>query len=174
MNEGIPRPLLALAGIVVLAAAFIGVKDYFQKPRETQPTASASPLVAQSNPTTVAKKAGSTKLRRARISSAGNAANTPGFAADNTENSSTSEESGEAGSETSNDYAQRTLAQAARDGADAAMEGQTRQGGEIDARMVRLLFSPPKCVPLPNLVISGDVDAPYYENWAREYSCRLR
>lgn len=171
MNEGIPRPLLVLAGIVVLAAVFVGVKDYFQKPRETQPTASASPSVTPSNTTTVAKKAGSTKLRRVRISSTGNAANTSDSAADDIEGRSSSKESGEAGSETSDDYAQSTVAQAARDGAEAAME---RQGDEINAKIVRLLFSPPKCVPLPNLVINGDVDAPYYENWAREYSCRLR
>lgn len=25
------------------------------------------------------------------------------------------------------------------------------------------------CLPLPNLTKPGDVDAPYYENWAREY-----
>jgi hypothetical protein len=27
------------------------------------------------------------------------------------------------------------------------------------------------CVPLPNLTKPRDVDAAYYQNWAREYSC---
>jgi hypothetical protein len=30
---------------------------------------------------------------------------------------------------------------------------------------------PARCSPLPNSTKADDVDAPYYQNWAREYGC---
>jgi len=176
MNEGIPRPLLTLTAIVVLGAVSVGIKDYFQKPKEAQPTASAVLSVAQSNAASVPKKNSSPKLRRARMSAlAANAANT-GHSAEDTEKPFISQQSGEANAKAliANDYAPNTVgAHAARDQADAAKDLRTRVGNELKANVVVSAFSRPQCIPLPNAVRRGDVDAPYYENWAQEYSCQI-
>lgn len=178
MKEGIPRPVLALAAIVALVVVSIAIKDYFQKPKEAQSVASTSPSDAQSNAKAAAKKINSTKHRRVRTSAlAENSVNTAYPAADDIEKPAIDRQSvgaDNAGS-TLNQYAENAAAdQASHADTDAAVEGHTRPGDVVKAKLVKFVFSAPKCVPLPNLVMRQDVDAPYYENWAREYSCQLR
>ena len=178
MNEGIPRPLLALAAIVVLAAISLGIKDHFQPSKEAQDMASANPSAA-SSAAAVPKKIDSAKLRRVRIS--GLRANPPATAqsaTDGIERQSVSVNYTKADAEAFivNNHAWNTvgLVHAAHDQADATTDSRTRLGKELNAKIVKASLSAPKCVPLPNSVMHGDVDAHYYENWAREYSCQLR
>ena len=176
MNDGIPRPLLALTAIVFLAALYVGVRDYFQKPREAQPTASAVVAVAQSNATSVPKKTRSPRLRRVRMSAmAANAAN-PAHSAEDTEKPFISQQSSVADAkQIGSDYAPNSEGvQAAHDKAEAAEDRPVIVGYGLRTSIVVSAFSVPQCIPLPNSVMREDVDAPYYENWAREYSCHLR
>jgi hypothetical protein len=172
MNEGIPRSLLTLTAIVALAAVSVGIKDYFQKMKEAQPTASVAPSKAASGP----KNASSAKLRRVRMSAlAADAANIA-HSAEDTEKPFISQQSSEADAKALivKDHAPNTRgAQAAHDQADATDRG-TRLGNELKTNVVGSAFSVPRCMPLPNSVMQGDVDAPYYENWAQEYSCQLQ
>jgi hypothetical protein len=52
-----------------------------------------------------------------------------------------------------------------RDDEEAAMEQNTGVRKKLDMTKC--------CMPLPNLTKPGDVDATYYGNWAREYSCLI-
>ena len=179
MNEGIPRPLLALAAIVVLAAISLGIKDHFHPSKEAQAMASANPSVAASSAAAVPKKIDSAKLRRVRVSGLrANPPDTAQSATDGIERQSVSVNYTKADAEAFivNNHAWNTvgLAHAAHYQADATMDSRTRLGKELNAKIVKASLSAPQCVPLPNSVMHGDVDAHYYENWAREYSCQLR
>jgi hypothetical protein len=145
----ITRLLLALIGIVVIGAIFIGIKGYVQQQQEAKPPASTStPGIDHSTPKTVPKKTTSVKTRRARTSATD--ADAPGTTiplpvADYMEKTVTSDEFAKAGAK----------ARAAHDEVEAAKDQNNR-----------ICHYPP---PLPNGTKPGDVDAVYYYNWSREY-----
>jgi len=148
----ITRLLLALTGIVVIGAIFIGIKDYVKQQQEAKPRASTStPSIDHSNAKTVPKKTTSVKTRRARTSATD--ADAPGTTltlpvadyADYMEKPVISEEFAKAGAK----------AKAAHDEVQAAKDQNNR-----------VCHYPP---PLPNGTKTADVDAAYYYNWSREY-----
>lgn len=153
MREGIPRPLLALTAVVVVAAICLGVRDYVQK-KQASPTASTSTAV-QPNAIGLPKKATSAKTRRVRISA--------------TEANMLATESAK------NDIAPDTVsAEGVHGEAEVTTERNNRVGDERDKKdkkIARPASSTPRCLPLPNLTKLTDADALYYENWAREYEC---
>ena len=162
MSDPLPRWLLALTAIIAIVAICIGVKDYVQK-KATPPTSAAS--VVDSTPTTRSKKATSKRTgQRARSSNARAAATQ--LAADKTEKPLACEELANtsanavfaAGSE-----ANTVAAQTAQDDDAAAPGGSAPTRNQLDS------FAMHGCLPLPNQTKPGDVDAPYYWNWARTY-----
>lgn len=173
MNEGIPRPLLVLTVIIVLAAIFLGIKDHFQKPPYRPP--GADPVSAKPNITAPIKQTNSTKARISRL-----AKNSSTIAYPTTNDIEQQRISG-----TYSDADAKALmvshasnpvgsVQTGRIQANAATDARSRLGDEINTKIVKARLSEPQCIPLPNSVVHGDVDAPYYENWAKEYSCHLR
>lgn len=178
------RFLILLAGIVAIAAMSVGIKDYLQE-KEAKPATTSTPAVAHSNTTRIRKKTASGKTRQARMSAThANASATEQAAADNntaannSEKPLTSEEFLKAGGNAVLviDNARNTgRTQSARDEADAATERTNRAREELNTLAACETATPglcaTKCLPLPNLTKPGDVDAFYYENWAREYSC---
>jgi hypothetical protein len=151
MPETVPRLLVVITGIVAVLATVVGVRDYVGRKETAKPPASASSTtVAQSIPGTVRRKTASAKTRRARMSAT--EANTPaGLAATDTEKPIISEES--AKHDVVHDTPKNVRVQLAHYEVNAA-----------------LLLA---CLPLPNSTKPGDVDATYYQDWAREYGCRV-
>lgn len=56
---------------------------------------------------------------------------------------------------------------------DAVMRRSERVRSRLNSRRDKQALSPPSCVPLPNGTDAADVDAHYYQSWAREYSCPI-
>ena len=54
---------------------------------------------------------------------------------------------------------------------DAAEEAIDRAAMERNNRVRSKFDTMTTCVPLPNGTKPGEVDAAYYEGWAREYGC---
>jgi hypothetical protein len=188
MNEGIPRPLLVLTVVVVLAAIFLGIKDHFRKPIYAPP---APNPIAASDIANLPKKVESTKAkpaRKVRSATKSSLSGAESAAEDIEEQRITGTYSDAdarallvAGHARHAGHASNLLGSVkdAREQADAAVDANTTAGTDIrtedkkDTKIVKARFSEPQCVPLPNSVVPGDVDAPYYENWAKEYSCHL-
>ena len=148
-----PRPLIALTAVVVVMAIFVGIKDYVQGD-QAKPLAS-TPTAVQSNALSLPRKTTSAKTKPTRISAA--ELNVPTTATAKTT--------------VENDNAPKTLgAQAAHDEVEPAMDRNNRVRNELDSNIA---LSPPDCLPLPNGTKLEDVDAPYYKNWAKEYSCQF-
>lgn len=170
MPESLPRPLLVLTAIVAAVALFIGVRDYLDQKKEaklptTTPTVEQENVKAHSNN----KKTASAKGRRAHISSseinrAERAANSP----DQLRKQMARDEVFNADENAVIVLDTRLSASQAQSGRGRSGSGQNRdRQGQGDFETV---FAPGSaCMPLPNLTKPGDVDAPYYQNWAREY-----
>ena len=151
-----PRLLLALTVITAIGAISLGIKDYVQQHKEAKPPAStSSPTDVHSNAITAQKKTTSAKTRNTRMSATEANAATPQAAAADTELAVISE-----------DDTVRERPKAAHDEVEAAMDRNNR---------VRNTARPAAaaCLPLPNWTKLTDVDAAYYKNWAREYSCLI-
>ena len=164
MPDPLPRWLLALAGIVALVAICVGIKDYVQrKDADSQASALTSAVV---NPAPVArhKKTTSAKTKQTRgpaneLSSRSDTS----LAANGTEKPLVSAEFATlSGNEAS---LLGSGPEAASDQAEAAAMDE-----DYRVRNHSAVFpGSSACLPLPNLTQPGDVDAPYYENWAKEY-----
>lgn len=171
MPDGIPRSVLALTGIVAIVAISVGIKDYMQPKRATTPE-SANAQVATADAAT-SKSSTSTKKSRASSSSATKVAN-----AKNAQKAGVEEtyDYGDASprvlvaSVQSSTAKNRSQSAAAVDGNDSAMDGNEQ--GWPQNKAAANAFSATGCLPLPNLTAGGDVDAYYYQNWAREYCGR--
>jgi len=172
MTETMPRSLLALTGIVALIAISVGIKDYVQQPKQAKPpTNMSTPTAVQSN--AEPKKTTSAKTRHSRMSAREANAHAPAqTAADNMEKPLTSEEFADSGAAiVVIGNAPNTVG--APDKGEAALDRNNRVSNELNTRISRSAVSAPQCLPLPNLIKSGDVDASYYRNWAREYLCGI-
>src|SRR5579864_4960701 len=165
MTEGVPRFMLVLAAIVAIVAISVGIRDH-AKPQEIKvPTITSTPTLADSN---LRKKSTSAKTRRRPTpATEGNDRTTSGPPQVIWKSPFT-----KAGAKATgvNDAPNTLRAQAANDEREAAL-GRGNRVNELDPKTAKLPASDPKCVPLPNLTGTGDVDAYYYQNWAREYWC---
>lgn len=164
MMETIPRPLLVLTAIIVLVAVSVGVKDYMRG-KEATPEAHTSDAF-QSDGTSIPKSTNPAKTKQARMSvtktNIRQAEQEDQLNADGTGKPIVSKEFLKKSAST----VQPITAQL--DGPDL----NTRN--EHDKKPAKPTFSVPDCVPLPNGTAAADADAPYYENWAAEYSCVFR
>jgi len=177
MSESLPRPLLALAVVVAAGALFLGIKDYVQQKNPKPTTSTSTPTVVDSSTRAVQKKTTSPKAKRARMS--GTEADAPTktqATADDTEKPLIRKESPNSGSKEVLANNNESNAEAAAHEDQQTAIGQNNNGVHKDQpNKASDIFKPdlstPKCVPLPNVTSPADVDAPYYQNWAREYSC---
>lgn len=149
--------LLALTGIVAVGAITLGIRDYIHQ-KNTKPAAGAStPAIVQSNAITASKKNNSAKTKPARVGSGANSSATAEALADDTEKALISKE-----------FSGTESAQATHDEVEAAMDRNNRP-----RKAARPETGLPHCMPLPNGTRPEDVDARYYKDWAKEYSCQL-
>jgi len=169
MPETLPRPLLVLVAIVAIVVVVIGVKDYIQ--RQSKATPSDTPSSTVVNPKAIkAKKTTSAKTKRAGTSAteahlAAKAQAVP----DDMEKPFISQEFANAGTNAivvMDNGLNTVRTQAVHDQLEPAMDRNNRVRNEVETITKHGLSS---CLPLPNMTKPGDVDAPSYENWAREY-----
>jgi hypothetical protein len=175
MPEGLPRIVVVLTAIVAFFAIFLGVKDYFQPRTETKTSASTTAATAaQPDAKDAHKKNALAGTRRKRSSGK----DVKPVAAD---------QAGEDESESllAPTVANSTLlvvkdnalhaAPGAGNGEQAAMNADDGVQKKLNPKVGKptTIAVSPECLPLPNMTGPGDVDAPYYRNWAREYSCQL-
>ena len=153
MVEGIPRLLLALAVIVAVGTISLGIKDHFQ---QKNAKSTSTPTADQSDAIVGPKKL-SDKTRASRISSAQANVRARAQAHDDVEKPIIRGLSGRA-------------SQAAQ-GEAAAMNEHNLVPNGREGKPPRPASSGAHCLPLPNTTNLTDVDASYYRNWAREYSC---
>lgn len=155
------RFLVALIGIVAVVAISVGIKDYVKQQGKAKPPASTStPTVVDSNAITVPKQTTSAKTRQARMSATeANAPATAQAAADEILEKRLNKEFADT---------VRENPKAAHDELEAAMDRNNRV-----RNTARPALLPAQCLPLPNGTKLRDVDATYYKNWAREYSCLI-
>jgi len=160
MPETVPRSLVVITAVIAILAAFVGVRDYMGRKETAKPLASASSTTAvQSNSGTAKKKTASAKTRRTRGASAeANAATGPASA--DVQKATIGENS------VKSDVVR---------GASASMipDKSTNTRAQLADNDVNAAFSL-ACLPLPNSTKPGDVDANYYQDWAKEYGCRLK
>lgn len=177
MPETLPRPLIALTVIVAAIAIYTGVKDHYDQKKQ----AAAATTISEADAS--AKHDGSTKKIHSRKTKGSRRAEAVAVA------SGATKKSGADAPASGNDiahqlvrdeYAQASALAKAGTGSEqdaAETDGQQEQAGgmqdrkrkgsrEFDASLS------PECLPLPNMTKPGDVDAPYYENWAKEYCGR--
>jgi cytoskeletal protein RodZ len=177
MPEEIPRPLIVLAAIVALVAVIVGVKDYVSGRKEANPSATTSaPATVQPNPANtknVSKKpkTSSGEARRPRRSSPdANAAATAQAGTDDLNKPLISDRANNGAEGTVvADAANTAAAQAGNDEVDGALDRKHVASPASEAARSALFVA--QCVPLPNVTDPRDADGPYYQNWAREYSC---
>jgi hypothetical protein len=165
MPDPLPRWVIALTLIVAVVAISLGIKDYFEHKKAAPPESTET--VADSNAVKRPKKTTSAKTRRAHLSAtAVSVRGTEQAGADGMQKALAADESAEANRNTLLMMAasgSNTLGDPATNDADATVGGNFRARNQLDASFT------PGCLPLPNLTKPGDVDAPYYENWARAY-----
>jgi len=151
MPEFVPRFLVVVTGIVAVLALIIGIKDYVQKSNYATHSASVDvPVAAHPTDTPARKKHSSRKAKRAEPSQA----------------------------ELS---AESTAASNSRDGLTIEGDSITNDGSAFRSTRMSKSHSvrdeshfslvTKSCAPLPNSTKLEDVDAPYYQKWAREYGC---
>jgi hypothetical protein len=146
MPEFVPRFLVVLTGIIAFLALFIGLRDYFEKPKHANPaTIIGNSSEVQSNDVHPRKKTVLAKAKQAqRPKSEVLAETTAGM----------------------QDLLIRDFVRTdTLDEPQGPLAAQPKPG-EFDAAL-----SHTACVPLPNSTKPEDVDAPYYRKWAREYGC---
>ena len=164
MPDPLPRWLLALTAIVALVAVCVGIKDYVERKNATP--AATTPIIADSSATMRRNRAASAKTRQAQRSA--NAPLTAQVAANDVDNALMSEEFANTGTkgifEPGNGL--HTLIDQAHGEVETATDLDNPLHNELHS------FAIPGssgCLPLPNLTKLGDVDTPYYANWAKEY-----
>jgi hypothetical protein len=182
MPENLPRALLAITLLVAVVAIVLGVRDYVGRKKDNSSAATTPASTAvDSNSAITHKKSASGKTRRGRLAaSSGNGSSAgPSNMEKRLANDKTATSSANAipANTNSPEYATtgvskdsaggNALPQAAYDGARKNASPEARYSED---EIVKIL-SNAECVPLPNLTQPGDVDAPYYQNWAREYGC---
>jgi hypothetical protein len=160
MPETVPRSLVVITGVIAILAAFVGVRDYMGRKETPKPLASASVATpVQSNSGTARRKTNSAKTRHPRRSST--EANTAtGLAAADLQKPTIGENS------VKPDVIHDASANTIPDTSTTVRE----QLAENDANAPWSLA----CLPLPNSTKPGDVDANYYQDWAKEYGCKLK
>jgi hypothetical protein len=164
MTEGVPRFMLVLAAIVAIVAISVGIRDHAKQQETKVPAITSTPTPADSN---LRKKSTSAKTRRAPMpASEGNDRTTSGPPQVIWKSPFT-----KAGAKATgvNDAPNTLRAQAANDEREAG--GRGNRVKELDPKTTKPPVSDPNCLPLPNLTGTRDVDAYYYQNWAREYWC---
>ena len=167
----ITRPVAVLTAIVAIAVISLGVKDYVEQQKQAKPSlAGSASTVTHSSAITHPRKTSSVKARRAPASAIeANAAATGQAAAAETEKPLISEEFSKPGTKAIALMGQgfgTAKVQAANDEPGAKIHPRDGVRDELDVPTRPALSS---CMPLPNGTEPGDVDAPYYEVWAREY-----
>jgi len=151
MPEFIPRSLLILTAAVALIALFIGIRDYVGTKHETNPTVSMSaPSVAPPNPVSARKKFSTEKRRLAQV---------PAPEANAVVARSANNATGEP-------LIKEVMAKVES----TAVRGRT-VGEQPVLNQLSSRSSIRSCTPLPNSTKPRDVDAIYYQGWAREYGC---
>jgi len=172
MRESVPRFVLVLTGIVAIAALCLGIKDHFEQEKNSNDPASGTPTLVRSDATTKQKKIPSAKTRQQRLSAAeGTApAESQGLTND-LEKSLIRQES--AKSEAKPIVAMDHGSNGAKvKGAQRELEATDETNRLGHERNTNPNSALPTCLPLPNGTELGDVDAPYYGNWAGEYCNR--
>jgi len=169
MLDPFPRWLLALTAIVAIAAISVGIKDHLQQKNATSETSIFRPNDVSPKAARGHKKATSAKIRRLPTSAIEKSASaTALIAGDDLTTGLVSKEFARTGANPTLVIGDtRTVAaQAALDEAELAGDPDNRSHEELPSLA---LPGSSACLPLPNLTKPCDVDAPYYENWAREY-----
>lgn len=182
MPDGLPRPLIALAAIVALAAIIFGVKDFVSGRKGLSPSATTSaPAAIQPSAESTKQVTKKQKISSAKISSAqtkrsrrsaqeANAGATAEAGMDDLSKPLISDRLANNGAEgtIAGDPASTAAAQAGNDALEAA---DRKHQPSPAAEAARSALFVAQCVPLPNVTDPRDADGPYYQNWAREYSC---
>lgn len=151
MPEFVPRSLVILAGFIAAIALFIGIRDYISAKNEVRPVASGdAQSVVQPKATPLRKKANTKKARRARISATDANAAVAGAA---------------------ESAAEKPFIGAVLASLNTAYEPRKPAKLQSPLDEVNATSSVRSCVPLPNSTKPEDVDAIYYQGWAREYGC---
>lgn len=167
MPDPLPRWVIALTVLVAVVAISVGIKDYFQQQKNVAPPASTA-TAADSKAKNRPKKTSSTKTRQARRpASETTVSATTRSDADNIETPLTAQfpKAGANATLSMDGGPNNVIVQAAQREreVEAATDGEGRIGNEFSATGLSA------CLPLPNMTKPGDIDAPYYENWAKEY-----
>lgn len=165
MPESLPRPLIALTVVVAALAIYVGVKDYLDKKHNSNSAADGNAaVVAYSNPSSAPKKvkhAGSS--RGLSSSSRKNTAASVLAEAEDMGKPVVREEFPKPASQQAMMKDESDLgSQGGPESLAAALNQNPLRRGLLDATAAT-------CLPLPNRTNLGDVDAPYYQNWSREY-----
>ena len=168
--QRITRPVAVLTAIVAIVVISLGIKDYVEQQKAKPSSSKSTSTVTRTSPIARQKTTTSTKARQAHGSAIGaRAPVTAQAAAAETEKPLISEEFSKPGTKAIALMGQghgAATAQAANDEPGAKIHPKDGVGNELDAPTRPALSS---CLPLPNGTEPGDVDAPYYEVWAREY-----
>lgn len=181
MPEGLPRIVVVLTVIVAFFAIFLGVKDYFQPRRETKTSASTTVATAtHPDAKDVHKKNAVGSARQKRISGSGLKPVAASQTAADESGSLLAPASANSTLLVVKDNALHAMPAGMMDGAaggdeQAPMDSDDRAPKKAGAKAGKptTIAVSPECLPLPNMTGPGDVDAQYYRNWAREYSCQL-
>lgn len=170
--ERVPRALLALTVIVVIVALYVGIKDYLEQRNAPPRVSTSTPTVVDSNAKTVEKKIPLMKTRRTRMRA------TKTDAAARAQNVSDASEMSRINEESNSGIENQVVsdnppntASAADDAGETAMGPENRVNNKLDRKTAMSALTAPQCAPLPNVTNPEDVDAHYYQNWAREYWC---
>jgi hypothetical protein len=156
MPETVPRWLITLAGIIAIVVICVGIKDYVQGKKAKSEATTSTATAVDSNGKSVAKKTASAKISQARMSPTEAKSPATAQAAANSVEKQLNEELAKANSKSI-----------------IVMDGSHHELGAAKNHRTRNdLETTTTCLPLPNLTKLGDVDAPYYLNWAREYCGR--
>lgn len=152
MPEFVPRFLVVVTGIVAVLALIIGIKDYVQRPNYASHTSSVDvPSAAHPTDTPARKKHASGKVKRAVLSQADLSAAASNVAANSGDGLTIEGDSITSG------------------GSAYGLPRIEKLHSARDESTLTLVTR--SCAPLPNSTKPEDVDAPYYQKWAREYGC---
>ncbi len=152
MPEFLPRILVVLTGLVAVIALYVGITDYLHRRKDAAPPSSESAsTVVPSSAATVRKKIAKSRQARTLATESIDAVPVP---AQGDDTGTGKQIVGEAFGAVLYDAPKAHQVQPAFDRFDGTLTSAA-------------------CVPLPNSTKPGDVDATYYQNWAKEYGCKL-
>ena len=154
MPETVPRWLLVGAGIIALLIVLVEVKDFAERKNASSPPPGASSSTAVS-PDAKSSPKKAVKTKRAQVSADAAVDSEAESDADTLESTPTM-----GGIEQAGERA-------------AIVNDDEVKSGQPEAVKSPIKTTKPRCSPLPNSTKAEDVDAPYYQNWAREYGCGL-